>query len=114
MPRKKSPHDKDAYGDDWAALSKACKQRDNFTCRFCGYNQKTSQGYRYLHADHIIPLTKNGKNKLSNLRTLCQDCHEYRTNLTRPKGLKVHWAKPGNSPAKKKHRISKVKRLRLL
>ena len=52
-------------------LHKQVKIRDNFTCLLCG-----CQG-GILHAHHIIPFSKNieQRNNLSNLITLCKNCH---------------------------------------
>lgn len=51
--------------------------RDNFRCVACG---KSSQE-TILHIDHIIPISRNGKTELSNLRTLCGECNMGRGNL---------------------------------
>lgn len=43
-------------------------ERDNFTCRGCGAR-------RYLHVDHVVPLSRGGANTTSNMQTLCRDCN---------------------------------------
>lgn len=43
-------------------------ERDNFTCRNCGKRKN-------LTIDHIIPESKGGQLKLSNLQTLCNSCN---------------------------------------
>lgn len=43
-------------------------KRDNFTCRNCGSR-------KYLHIDHIKPVSKGGKTIKSNLQTLCSKCN---------------------------------------
>ncbi len=48
-------------------------KRDNFTCQYCGKNVK-DDGKR-IHCDHIVPLSKNGKNIKSNLITSCKECN---------------------------------------
>lgn len=37
-------------------------------CIKCGSNEK-------LHIDHIVPISKNGKNVLENVQILCQTCN---------------------------------------
>ena len=73
--------DKSSYGDDWRELANQVKKLDNYTCRKCGYNKYKSKEVRYLEADHIIPITKGGKNTLSNLQTLCDVCHKKKSSL---------------------------------
>lgn len=63
------------YGDNWAELSDKRKRMDNFTCKKCGWIAGIKNRNK-LHVHHIIPLSKGGKNVLSNLITVCQDCHE--------------------------------------
>lgn len=49
--------------------------RDNFRCVVCGSSPATSTCVR-LEVDHIVPISKNGSNDLSNLRTLCDKCNQ--------------------------------------
>lgn len=102
--------DKAAYGDNWTELAAACKKRDNYTCRQCGYHHTEGRKKRHLHADHIVPLSRGGPNKLSNLQTLCARCHEQKTNRNRTAAWKVDWH--SKKPTKKKHKITRVKRFR--
>ena len=46
--------------------------RDGFKCVICG---ATVEDGAKLHVDHIIPISKGGKTKLDNLRTLCDRCN---------------------------------------
>src|SRR5690606_18467720 len=43
-------------------------ERDDFRCKWCGTR-------RYLAVDHIIPRSKGGTDRLSNLQTLCRSCN---------------------------------------
>lgn len=47
----------------------ACLTRDNHKCRVCGAKS-------FLQCHHIRPIKKGGTDKLSNLMTLCESCHE--------------------------------------
>jgi group II intron reverse transcriptase/maturase len=59
------------YGnaDRNADLRLRCLQRDKGVCQIC-QRPKTN-----IEAHHIIPLSKGGEDDLSNLITLCKDCH---------------------------------------
>ena len=56
-------------GSNWDLLRKNVMKRDDYKCSSCG---STSN----LTIDHKIPLSLGGTNALSNLQTLCRDCHE--------------------------------------
>jgi len=49
-------------------------RRDEFRCVLCGRSPATTRDLT-LHIDHIVPVVRGGKNKMSNLRTLCADCN---------------------------------------
>lgn len=46
-------------------------KRDKFTCQYCG----RSVPEVILHVDHIVPVSKGGKNDILNLITSCQECN---------------------------------------
>lgn len=63
------------YGKNWKELSEQCKIKANYKCQKCGksfINNKIA-----LHAHHIIPLSKGGRNILANLIAVCEDCHSH-------------------------------------
>lgn len=62
------------YPSDWNSRRKQVYQRDNYTCQNCGA-QGDSHGSAELHAHHIVPKSKGGTHKLSNLKTVCARCH---------------------------------------
>lgn len=57
------------YPDDWQQKRGAVMQRDDGKCQGCG----TSTGEFHIH--HICPLGAGGSNAMSNLITLCDECH---------------------------------------
>jgi len=61
-------------------FKQACLVRDKFRCRVCGAQTK-------LQCHHIRPRAKGGTDKLSNLMTLCDLCHDrhHKEGLKLPK-----------------------------
>ena len=47
--------------------------RDNNVCLRCGDVNK-------LTIDHIVPISKGGENRISNLQTLCKSCNSVKRN----------------------------------
>lgn len=62
------------YPSDWESRRRNVYSRDNYTCQNCGANGGT-RGSAELHAHHIVPKSKGGSHKKSNLVTLCRECH---------------------------------------
>ncbi len=52
-------------------------KRDNFTCQYCWRSAPDV----ILHIDHIIPYSKWGLTKEDNLKTSCQDCNLWKSNI---------------------------------
>lgn len=52
-------------------------RRDRCQCVFCGKSGR-------LEVDHIIPWSAGGTDDMDNLRTLCQDCNQDRSNFWVP------------------------------
>lgn len=59
------------------ANRRRAKERDNYTCQICGLADK-----EVLEVDHIIPkfIRPDLKSELSNMLTLCANCHKRKTN----------------------------------
>lgn len=49
-------------------------QRDGFRCMWCNSDKQ-------LTLDHILPWSAHGSDHVDNLRTLCWDCNEHRSNF---------------------------------
>ena len=57
------------------------KQRDNYTCRYCGKVMLDGVG---LQIDHILPIAKGGKTELDNLQVLCSVCNRKKSDKIVP------------------------------
>ncbi len=62
------------YPSDWDSRRKEVYRRDNYTCQNCGVKGGPKGGAE-LHAHHIVPKSKGGTHQLSNLKTVCSQCH---------------------------------------
>ena len=56
-------------------------ERDNYKCVYCGSNE-------WLEIDHIIPKSKGGTNRVSNLVCACHRCNQSKDNKTVQEFLK--------------------------
>lgn len=63
------------YPSDWASRRKQVYRRDNYTCQNCGAKGGPKGGVE-LHAHHVVPVSKGGSHKVSNLTTVCKECHD--------------------------------------
>jgi len=57
------------YPEDWVDRGKGIRKRDGNSCSICGRSNIE------LHVHHVTPLSKGGNNDVSNLMTVCIDCH---------------------------------------
>lgn len=58
----------------WWKIRDECFERDGHLCKHCGKDIRSSSKPGEAH--HIVPVSKGGTNELSNLITLCYDCHK--------------------------------------
>lgn len=67
---------KNEYGPDWAEIRSSVRKRDEHRCQVCGIPE-TAGGQHHVH--HKIPFkifsSIEKANELSNLVTLCKNCH---------------------------------------
>jgi len=61
--------------EKWRELSNECKRLAGYRCDRCGCKGKEIGGTKQLEAHHKKPKSKGGRDKLSNLRCLCEECH---------------------------------------
>jgi len=52
-------------------------KRDGFQCGYCGRTPPVV----ILEADHVIPISKGGEDKLENIITSCLDCNRGKSNI---------------------------------
>ena len=64
----------DGYPPDWGQRRKKVYARDRYECRNCG-RCGGPRGNAELHAHHIVPKAEGGSHEISNLATLCKECH---------------------------------------
>ena len=63
------------YPSDWNKRRIRVYRRDNYECQSCGA-VGGMKGDHEVHAHHIVPLGDDGNHYMSNLITLCAECHE--------------------------------------
>lgn len=76
MQRHKNQSKTRVDASDWSSIRARVFKRDKGRCVKCGRSKKTldSLGVQ-LHAHHIIEKQYGGSDDLSNLQTVCGDCH---------------------------------------
>lgn len=91
-----SSRSSDGYGypPDWDQRRRRVYKRDNYTCQNCG-NQGGPYGDAELHAHHIVNVASGGSHDLTNLTTLCVDCH----TATHNSGVMAPTARRGSAIA---------------
>jgi len=62
------------YPDDWNQRRSKVYKRNNFECQNCG-RKGGPRGDSELHCHHIVPKSSGGSHELSNLITVCAQCH---------------------------------------
>ena len=72
-----SPYSAKEYGPIWTKQRQKCLERDDWTCRVCGVAD--DELHHELSVHHITPRRKHDgnweQNELSNLISLCPECH---------------------------------------
>lgn len=84
MPRWSSKPSRHArgYGSAWVKLRKQALERDKWLCQHClkqGMPTPLGVKPRDHEVDHVTPKAKGGTDDLSNLQSLCPDCHHEKT-----------------------------------
>jgi len=75
-PRAEKRRTSDGRGPRWEALREAAMERDDCTCRRCGYEQPArGEPERRLEVHHVTPFSTPSMDDLDELVTLCGPCH---------------------------------------
>jgi len=79
------------YPSDWNSRRKSVYKRDNHTCQNCGADGGIHANIE-LHAHHVVPKSRGGTHDVSNLITLCSQCHKtvHSKNTHAPTGFQEH------------------------
>lgn len=70
-----TPSGESNYPSDWDSRRRKVYSRDNHKCQNCDKKGRMG-GDAELHAHHIVPISKGGSHRKSNLKTLCKVCHD--------------------------------------
>jgi 5-methylcytosine-specific restriction endonuclease McrA len=60
----------------------AIYMRDNFTCMYCGLNLLHSNNPHDVTLDHLVPRSRGGNNRTTNLITACRSCNSSRQAMS--------------------------------
>jgi 5-methylcytosine-specific restriction protein A len=64
------------YGAAWRKLRKSVLIRDNYLCKACEAKGIATPA---TDVDHIVNKARGGSDILSNLQSLCKECHRAKT-----------------------------------
>ena len=64
------------YGYQWTKKRMLTLKRDQGWCQPC---RRAGRDTLAKEVDHIIPKSKGGNDRLSNLQAICRDCHAEKT-----------------------------------
>lgn len=54
--------------------------RDEYSCQYCGKHRSQLKGRQFLTRDHILPLSRGGRNTWKNVVTSCSPCNNRKGN----------------------------------
>jgi len=79
------------YPSDWNSRRKSVYERDDHICQNCGTDGGLHTNIE-LHAHHVVPKSRGGTHDMSNLITLCSQCHKtvHSKNTHAPTGYQEH------------------------
>lgn len=64
--------------------------RDDYTCQYCGRHRNELKGRQFLTRDHVVPVSRGGRNEWSNVVTACSPCNNRKANrLPREAGMRL-------------------------
>jgi len=90
--------------------------RDDYTCQYCGRHRSELRGRQFLTRDHILPLSRGGRNRWENVVTACSACNNrkgdrlpseagmsLRTRPAEPNQVHLVWAVRRVTPVQAKY-----------
>jgi len=67
--------------------------RDDYTCQYCGRHRSVLTGRQFLTRDHVLPVSRGGRNEWDNVVTSCSSCNNRKANrLPEEAGLRLRSA----------------------
>lgn len=84
----------------WKAIVKAAKRRAQYDgierCPHCNTELDYSQGLQHnsAEADHVIPHSKGGQDRIDNVTIMCRACNQSKGNRPSPKAANILQRKP--------------------
>lgn len=81
LPKPEPSYGQGRGGRPWRRLKQQVHVRDEWTCQSC---HRVSM---YLECDHVINKAQGGTNELSNLQSLCKECHDTKTQQESKAGM---------------------------
>lgn len=64
--------------------------RDDYACQYCGRRKRELRDRECLTRDHVIPISRGGRNTWENVVTACSTCNHRKGNrLPREAGLRL-------------------------
>ncbi len=65
--------------------------RDDYCCQYCGRHRSQLRGRQFLTRDHVLPISRGGKNRWENVVTACSKCNNRKGDrLPREAGMEVN------------------------
>lgn len=74
------------FNDSLRGYGHKTHKKNNFICKYCGYNGRAFPNWLQLTVDHIVPYSQGGKHGVTNLVTVCHACNSITSRMSFPKG----------------------------
>jgi len=88
------------YRDSLRGYGHDVYRRDNFTCRYCGFDGRAFPNWLQLSIDHVVPRSCGGSSDIRNVVTSCHACNSMMSRMKFRRGTR-----PGEALRAKRKRI---------
>jgi len=78
--------------ESWQRVKATVKRRDREICQYCGQHAPDGE------PDHVLPLSRGGTDRLTNLVWTCKECNQSKGNKTLREWLSTLHETPVNFP----------------